>query len=230
MPSYIFVPLVIVLALIASYIAIVPVVQSYRLRALTSIFFAFCISLLYFKLGGSLTYYAFKDKQEQQFQVQELLKHARGRDKIIGAMLEQLKANPNEAKGWYLLGRLYAGEGNWLSACDAFGKAVDLDNQNDAYQVNYAQSQWQLNQQVFNDVIRSIFKAVLLRNPQQPDSLAMLAMDQYQNKNYLVAIQLWERLLAQLPNDSEDAYAVQKAIAKAQRLVDTELLGESLRD
>ena len=57
---------------------------------------------------------------------------------------------------------------------------------------------------------------MLLKNPKQPDALAMLAMDAYQEKHYQIAINYWQQLLIITPPNSDAAKALRKAIAKAQ--------------
>ena len=116
-----------------------------------------------------------------------------------------------------MLGRLYASQGTWEKAKAAFAMASELEPDSEKYRINYAQSLWQLNHQAFNDAIRAVFFSVLKSNPEQPDALAMLAMDAFLSKAYSQAIAYWERLLVLVPKDSEDALAIRKAIAKAQQ-------------
>ena len=135
-------------------------------------------------------------------------------------MIEQLKKKiseqPQRARGWYLLGRLYASQGEWSAAQRAFATAVRLKPLNERYAVNDINAIWNANHQQFNDLIRQRLQQLIARNPQQPDALAMLAMDAYQQKHFEQAIQYWQLLLTLTPGDSEAAQALRQAIAKAQ--------------
>ena len=78
---------------------------------------------------------------------------------------------------------------------------------------------WQLNHQKFNGESRALLQAVLKKNANQPDALAMLAMDAFIGHAYQRAIDYWQRLLKIAPPQSDDAEAIRKAIAKAQQHV-----------
>ena len=158
-----------------------------------------------------------EQKKSRERQVDAVLKSISGPDELIAKLKERLQGQPKSAKGWYLLGRLYASQGAWEKAKAAFAIASELEPGSEKYRLNYAESMWQLNHQVFNDAIRAVFFSVLKSNPKQPDALAMLAMDAFLSKAYSQAIAYWERLLVLVPKDSEDALAIRKAIAKAQQ-------------
>ncbi len=135
---------------------------------------------------------------------------------LIERLKARLESEPESARGWYLLGRLYASQGQWTSARDAFQRSYELNPEDMSATINYAQSLWQLNQQHFNDQVRNLFKTVLKKNPDEPEALAMLAMDAFMNHDYPSAIDYWQHLLKLAPEQSEEARMIRKAIAKAQ--------------
>ena len=182
----------------------------------STVLLAILMTISFYYFSSTSDYFRFKDSLIEQAKVKDMLQSNQGREMIFSAMKKRLQDNPDSAKGWYLLGRLYSGQGDWTAAQDAFIKASTLEPDNEAYIVNLAQSQWQLNNQKFNQTIRQKFEAILKGNPQQGDALAMLAMDAYQEKNYKQSILYWERLLPLLPVDHRDAKAVRKAIDTAQ--------------
>ena len=157
----------------------------------------------------------YQQQQMQQQRAEALLKSMNGPQGIIKALQAKLAKTPDSAKGWFLLGRLYVSQQQWPQAFAAFKKAHRLQKDNDTITVHYAQSLWELNQQRFNPHVRDLLKTVLQHNSEQPDALAMLAMDAFQRKNYQSAIDYWQRLLKQVPPQSEQALAIRKAIAKA---------------
>lgn len=156
-----------------------------------------------------------QDAQKMQ-QVQAMLKTIKTPSALIEKLKTHLNDKPDNAEGWYLLGRLYSTQNEWDNASDAFKTAYALEPDNSKVIVNYAQSLWELNQQQFNPSIRGLFNHVLQNEPEQPDALAMLAMDAFMNHDYSKAIHFWQRLLKLLAPDSNDAKAIRKAIANAQ--------------
>jgi cytochrome c-type biogenesis protein CcmH/NrfG len=174
------------------------------------------VGILYWCWGDWSGWTSFTRDQAKQKQAKALLQSIHDPEELINKLKNRVESEPNRAKGWYLLGRLYASQGEWKKARDVYYKAHVLEPNNEQTTVNYAQSLWQLNNQKFNDKSRKLLQAVLDRNPEQPDALAMLAMDAFSGKCYQQAIDYWERLLERVPPGSEDAKAIRKAIAKAQ--------------
>lgn len=171
----------------------------------------------YWYWGAMAEWQHFLNQQEKQKQVQAVLQSIKSPGQIIEKLKARLQVEPESARGWYLLGRLYTSQEQWIQARDAFAKAHQLNPADEATTVNYAQSLWQLNQQQFDEPIRSLFKELLQKNPDQPDALAMLAMDAYMTHDYQQAINYWQHLLKLAPEQSQEAQMIRKAIAKAQQ-------------
>ena len=157
--------------------------------------------------------------QEKQKRIQALLSEMKGPDALIDKLKMTLRKHPESARGWYLLGRLYASQDQWIEAGNAFERAHALKPEDDLVSVNYAQSLWQLNDQAFNKKSRAVLIGVLKHNPNQPDALAMLATDAYQRHYPQQAIHYWRQLLTQLPPNAEEAQAIRKAMTKASSLL-----------
>lgn len=173
----------------------------------------------YWHWGAWDAWNEYQHQLQKQHYLQALLKSNDNPVIWIERLELKLKTNPKSAKGWYLLGRLYASQDRWDKAQEAFAKAKLLKPQSIPITVNYAQSLWQLNQQAFNDEIRSLFHAVLKQKSNQPDALAMLAMDAFLRHSYASAIDYWQQLLNVVSPQSDDAIAIRKSIAKAQQLM-----------
>ncbi|GGI78699.1 tetratricopeptide repeat protein [Legionella impletisoli] len=180
--------------------------------------FIILITTAYWQWGGWVHWQAYLGEQKKQRQVQEVLKSIKSPQELILKLKTRVDNNPLDPRGWYLLGRLYTTQEAWDDANQAFKTAYALNSDDIQIAVNYAQSQWQLNHHQFNDSIRGLFFSVLQKQPNQPDALAMLAMDSFISHDYGQAIQYWQQLLSLVHPDSEDAQAIRKAIAKAQSL------------
>jgi len=170
----------------------------------------------YWHWGFAEEWIKYKHQQVKQEQVQDLLKSVGGVEAVIVKLKTRVEANPTSARGWYLLGRLYASQGHWKLARDVYQKAYQLSPTDTEINVNYAYSLWQFHHMQFTDEIRSLYKAVLIQNANQTDALAMLAMDAYSRHAYQESIDYWQHLLKIVPPQSEEARAIQKAIVKAE--------------
>lgn len=156
-------------------------------------------------------------EQARQEKARAILATIKSPAQLAQKLKAKLDNTPASARGWYLLGRIYASQLEWSSARDAFAKSYQLHPADELAAINYAQSLWQLNKQTFDEQIRSLLKEILINNPNQPDALAMLAMDAYECHDYSQAQIYWQQLLKLAPVNSREAKAIQKAIAKAQQ-------------
>ncbi|WP_133127177.1 tetratricopeptide repeat protein [Legionella nagasakiensis] len=175
------------------------------------------VAAAYWRWGGWSGWQEYSHREARQHQVQQMMKSLQGPQELINKLQAQLTKKPDSARGWYLLGRLYASQGEWQLAYEAFTKAHRLMPEDDQITINYAQSRWQIKHRQFDDTTRGLFKSVLDNNANQPDALAMLAMDAFMSHDYQLAIDYWQRLLDIVPLESDDANAIRKAIAKAQQ-------------
>lgn len=174
------------------------------------------ISVGYWRWGAWTGWQNHVLEEKKQAQIKEVLKTIKGPMELVERLKERLKANPDSAQGWFLLGRLYASQNQWKDSYEALSKAHQLNPLDETMTLNYAQSLWQLHGQHFNEESRGLFREILAKNPQQPDALAMLAMDAFDNHLYSQAIGYWETLLKLAPPQSEEAGMIRQAIAKAQ--------------
>lgn len=169
----------------------------------------------YLQWGAMAQWFDYLKQQAISQRAQVIMKSLNGPQALIEKLKTHLQHQPNSARGWFLLGRLYASQDQWSEANQAFIKAVQLEPNNEPIMVNYAQSQWQLNHQVFTPEIRALFESLLKKNPNQPDALSMLAIDAYQQHQYQKAIDDWSKLLPLLPKASTESRAIRKAIVNA---------------
>ncbi|MGL5743206.1 MAG: tetratricopeptide repeat protein [Legionella sp.] len=173
----------------------------------------------YFYCGGFDEWQHYMQHLKTHEQAQHVLQSIKSPQELIEKLKVKLNDTPKSAKGWYLLGRLYSIQNERQNAVDAFAKAYQFEPDDEQYAINYAHSLWVMNNQQFTVQVTEIFSRLLKNNPNQPDALAMLAMDAFVSHAYEDAIDYWQRLLKIAPPQSEEAQAIRKAIAKAEERI-----------
>ncbi|MGC1181678.1 tetratricopeptide repeat protein [Legionella sp.] len=173
----------------------------------------------YYYWGSFAPWREYVQQLAKQKQAKALLKSIKNPQELIDRLRVKLDDSPKSAKGWYLLGRLYAGQNKQQKAVEAFAKAYQFSPQEELFAVNYAHSLWEEHNQQFTAQIREVLRNLLKNNSNQPDALAMLAMDAYTNHAYKDAINYWHRLLQLAPQQSAESQAIRRAIAKAEEQI-----------
>ncbi len=204
-----------ILMLLAVGIAIYPLRKNRGVMILAPVLVAVA-GLAYWHWGAWSGWVEYLQTGKKQQRIQAMMQSIKNPGELIAKLRLTLENEPDSARGWYLLGRLYVSQNQWQQADEAFARAHRLQPENEQITVNYAQNLWQLNHQKFDETSRALLKGVLDKNPEQPDALAMLAMDAYSRHDYQQAIDYWQHLLKFVPPQSEEAQAIRKAIAKAQ--------------
>lgn len=153
------------------------------------------------------TYQTVKRSQQQSL---ALLKDIKSPAELIAKLENHLVKNPDSARGWYLLGRVYVSQNMSKEAFISFSKAYKLETNDDAITVNYAQALIENGDKNGVDILEKL----LVKKPQQADALALLAMDAYNQGKPQVATKYWQRLLETLPEGSPEADDLRKVIAK----------------
>ncbi|BCA95091.1 cytochrome C type biogenesis protein CcmH [Legionella antarctica] len=209
------------ISLVASGVIIYPLRRNLKVSLLVMPIIFALISTGYFFWGSFADWRKYLHHNKSRVLAQEMLKSVKNPQELIDKLAAKLDDAPESAKGWYLLGRLYTSQNDNQNASKAFAKAYYLKPGEEQFAVNYAHSLWEINSQQFSPKIIEIFDVLLKNNPKQPDALAMLAMNAFLSHAYEDAIVYWQRLLNLAPEQSEEALAIRKAIAKAQEHINT---------
>jgi len=127
----------------------------------------------------------------------------------------KLAVKPHDPKGWYLLGRLYVSNGEFIKAEAAFAKANHYRPHQVDILLNYVEAMFYAHHQRLNAKAQGLLQELLALSPHHPVALNFLALDAYQRKHYSEAIHYWEALLPQLQLNSAAAESVLGAIKTA---------------
>jgi cytochrome c-type biogenesis protein CcmH len=205
----------ILLGVLATGIACYPLKQSPRMLWMMTSVCGLVLALGYVAWGGFSAWHAFQQEEQKQREAEQVVRSFGSIDVLIERMKARVATTPKDAKAWFLLGRVYGSEGDWVHAHEALTLAHTLAPQTEEFTLHYAQSVWETHHQAFDDETRVLLVAVLKEHPNQPDALAMLAFDAYNRQLYQDAVMYWEHLLRLTPSTSEDADKLRQAIAKA---------------
>lgn len=128
--------IVVLLLLITLMVALYPFRRSFGTVVILCPLIIVSIGVTYFLWGGWIEI----QKNTRKQQILSLLRDKQGTQKLIEQIKARLAQNPKSAQGWYLLGRLYASQGQWKLANDAYLKATQLAPSNKQYRENYEKS------------------------------------------------------------------------------------------
>ncbi|MBA4697247.1 MAG: tetratricopeptide repeat protein [Legionella sp.] len=197
-----------------------PLRQSKRLCSVLFLAMIVFLPLGYKFSGGWHEWRIFLQKEVDKQKAQRFLTAVNGQKGVIATLKQKLQKDPKSAQGWYLLGRLYASQGEWPLAADAFRQAYNLKPEDALITINYAQSLWQKEGDRAHARIEPLLEKVLINHPTHPDAMALLAQCAFEKGDYSTAITYWERLLSIVQNGTEDADLLRRAIAQAHQKMD----------
>lgn len=200
-----------------------PVVQTKRanvncqhamLMCALSVLFIIAAIGLYLHWGSSQQLSAYYQSQKQAQLVQQEIKKIGSPQQVIAKLEERLQQQP-DAKGWYLLGRLYFSQGQLKEAISAYDNAKQLQPSDPKILLAYTEALF-LRDNALSQQAKQMLEHVLVKQPDNPEALNILAIAAYQQGDYQQAINVWEQLLVRFPANTEDGKKLLEAIAKAQ--------------
>jgi cytochrome c-type biogenesis protein CcmH len=133
---------------------------------------------------------------------------------MIAGLAERLKADPNDAQGWLMLGRSYKYLEQYPQAVDAFANAYRLLGDQAEVMLLYAEAiAYGNNKNLTGKPAELITKALALE-PENLNALWLGGMVKAQQNDSPAAIKMWRKLEALLPPGSEARHEMQTLLAK----------------
>tara|TARA_R110000868_G_scaffold144960_5_gene364566 strand:- start:2242 stop:3093 length:852 start_codon:yes stop_codon:yes gene_type:complete len=173
--------------------------------------------VFYFSFGSSSELPTYFHAQQQQQQATQMLKQLKTPQAIIAKMQQAIQQHPNDAKGWYLLGRLYFDSNDMKQAEAAFAKANQLKSDQPDIMLMYAQALYVTQGQKLTTQSRALLSKVIAKQPGNQGVINLMAMDAYQQGHYQQAIDYWQQLLAETSADTPNGKALLQAINHAKQ-------------
>jgi cytochrome c-type biogenesis protein CcmH len=120
-------------------------------------------------------------------------------------LADRLEDNPEDAQGWRMLGRSYGVLGEPEKSAEAFGRAAELLPDDMEIQLDYDTAMLDASDAGAPppEAVARLEK-IVARDPSNPDALYDLGEVAQRQGDAENAALYWQRLLAQLPEESED--------------------------
>jgi cytochrome c-type biogenesis protein CcmH len=139
-------------------------------------------------------------------------------DDMVARLAARLQQNPDDPKGWAMLGRSYKALGRFQLAEQAFGHAGAMLDQDANLLADYAEVMARQAEGNFEGKPQAALNKALQLDPDNPQVLALAGIAAYQRQAYNEAADRWEHMLTALPPGSEQAKSVEATIAKARAM------------
>lgn len=136
--------------------------------------------------------------------------------KMVAALAERLKAQPDDVDGWTMLGRSYVAIGRHRDAATALQRANALAPGNPSLLADLADVTGMAQGRKLAGEPSRLIQQALDIDPSHVKALALAGSAAFEAKDYEGARSFWQRLLAVVPADSPLARSVQGSMAEAQ--------------
>ncbi|MEI7431460.1 MAG: c-type cytochrome biogenesis protein CcmI [Betaproteobacteria bacterium] len=140
-------------------------------------------------------------------------------DSMLEKLVNKLKENPNDAKGWVLLARSYKMLGRFPEAADAYSHGTALVETDSALLADYAEVLVQINGGRFGGKADELIQRALKIDANEPQALFLAGAAASDRKDFSAVANYWSRLLKQLEPGSEEAQSLEAAVEKAREIV-----------
>src|SRR3569833_910800 len=138
---------------------------------------------------------------------------------MVTELAQRMESNPNDAEGWMVLGRSYAALGRPAAERAAFARAVALVPENADLLVDYADALAMSSGETLEGKPMQLIGRALSIDPNNQKGLWLAGTAAYDRGDFNGAIAHWEKLLASLPQGSQEAQAMFSNIAEARSLI-----------
>lgn len=169
--------------------------------------------LFYQKLGASQLLAKQYSAQKTKEQIDANIQKMGGAQNVVYTLKQQLSLHPEDAQGWYLLGRIYFSENQFTQARIAFEHAAQLAPQRKEIFIELVEASYLSG----DSKTESRLHQALQQMPNEPTLLNISALILYQQKKYQQALTIWQNLLLQLPAHSDEEKALQAMISETEK-------------
>ena len=145
---------------------------------------------------------------------------------MVAGLVEKLKANPDDSKGWLMLARSYKVLERFPQAADAYSRAGALVNQDAALLADYAEVLSRATGGELQGKPGELIDQALKIDPDEPQALLLAGAAASERRQFTAAADYWARLLAQLEPGSQEAKTIAAAVDRARAIAAQTASGE----
>jgi cytochrome c-type biogenesis protein CcmH len=136
----------------------------------------------------------------------------------VAALAKRLQDNPSDVQGWTMLARSYNSMERFGEAAGAYAKATELSPKDADLWVEYAFVTAMASGRSLEGRPRDLIDKALQLEPENAKALQLAGSAAFQAKDYKKAVGYWERVLKQVPPNSELATQITARINEAKTL------------
>ena len=136
----------------------------------------------------------------------------------VDKLAKRLESNPSDVQGWTMLARSYSSMERFSDAAAAYAKATELKPKDADLLTEYAFATAMANGRSLEGKPMELIQQALKVEPENAKALQLAGSAAFQAKDYRKAIDYWNRVLAQVPPDSEVGQTIAARIAEAKSL------------
>ena len=132
-------------------------------------------------------------------------------EEAIASLQNELKVQPNNPEGWYMLATTYLNIGRFQEGAEALQQVLATLPEDAPQYVGvmgqYTQAQYFAEGNKITPALRAHIDKTLLREPGEVTTLGLLGIDAFENQQYKQALNYWNKALENVQGDSErDAF------------------------
>lgn len=139
----------------------------------------------------------------------------------VAALAKRLQENPNDAQGWTMLARSYASMERFGEAAGAYAKATQLSPNDADLWAAYAFVTAMASGRSLEGRPTELIEKALQVDPENVSALQLAGGAAFQAKDYKKAVTYWERVLKQIPPNSQEAQLITARLNEAKTLAGT---------
>ena len=134
---------------------------------------------------------------------------------MVGRLAARMKENPDDVRGWAMLGRSYQALSRYAESAAAYERALALAPNEPDLLASFAATLHMANGGAAAERVGQLAAKALAIDPDHHAALAFAGGAAYERGDYPAAIRHWQRLQGLLPHDSEIASAIRERLSEA---------------
>ncbi len=138
---------------------------------------------------------------------------------MLVKLSDKLKKNPDDSQGWVMLARSYKALGRYAESAEAYSHTGALLNSDAVLLADFADVLGQVHGGSLAGKPSELIARALMIDPNEPQALFLAGTAATDRQDFPGVIDYWGRLLLQVEPGSEDARALEAAVAKAREII-----------